>query len=50
MGRGDLPDMYAQAQGRVVPEGDCGHIRQITTDHVTCYATLPAYEKSLCII
>ena len=33
MGRSDLPDMYTQARGRAVPE--CGHIRQITTAHVT---------------
>ena len=35
MGRGDLPDMYARARGRAAPEGECGHIRQITTAHVT---------------
>ena len=34
MGRSDLPDMYVRAQGRAVPEGKCGHIRQITTLHV----------------
>ena len=35
MGRGDLPDMYARARGRAAPECECGHIRQITTAHVT---------------
>ena len=35
MGRSDLPDMYARARGRAAPEGECGHIRQITTAHVT---------------
>ena len=35
MGRGDLPDMYARARGRAAPGGECGHIRQITTAHVT---------------
>ena len=35
MGKSDLPDMYAQARGRAAPEGECGHIRQITTAHVT---------------
>ena len=35
MGRSDLPDMYAQAQGHAVPEGECEHIRQIMTAHVT---------------
>ena len=29
MGKSDLPDMYA------APECECGHIRQITTAHVT---------------
>ena len=37
MGRSDLPGMYARARGRAAPEGECGHIRQITTAHVTCY-------------
>ena len=27
--------MYAQAQGRTAPKGECGHIRQIPTEHVT---------------
>ena len=31
----DLPDMYARVRGHAAPEGDCGHIRQITTAHVT---------------
>ena len=35
MGRSDLPDMYARARGRAAPEGECRHIRQITTAHVT---------------
>ena len=35
MGRSDLPDMYARARGRAAPECECGHIRQITTAHVT---------------
>ena len=35
MGKGDLPDMYAQAQECAVPEGECLHIKQITTAHVT---------------
>ena len=35
MGRSDLPDMYARARGRTVLEGECRHIRQITTVHVT---------------
>ena len=35
MGRGDLPKMYARARGCAAPEGECGHIRQITTAHVT---------------
>ena len=35
MGKSDLPDMYARARGRAAPEGECGHIRQITTAHVT---------------
>ena len=35
MGRSDLPDMYARARGRAAPEGERGHIRQITTAHVT---------------
>ena len=35
MGSSDLPDMYAQARGHSAPEGECGHIRQITTAHVT---------------
>ena len=35
MGKSDLPDMYARAQGRTVPKGECGHISQITTAHVT---------------
>ena len=35
MGRSDLPDMYARAQGLTVPEGRCGHIRRIKTAHVT---------------
>ena len=26
IGRSDLPDMYARAQGRAAPEGECGHI------------------------
>ena len=30
-----MPDMYAQAQGHPAPEGECGHIRQIMTAHVT---------------
>ena len=29
MGRRDLPDMYARAQGRAAPEGECGHILDI---------------------
>ena len=33
MGRSDLPDMYTR--GHTAPEGECGHIRQITTTHVT---------------
>ena len=46
MGRSDLPDMYAQARGRAAPEGECGHIRQITAVHVSyilCYVTLLTY-------
>ena len=35
MGRSDFPDMYARARGRTAPEGECRHIRQITTAHVT---------------
>ena len=35
MGRSDLPDMYAQVRGCAALEGECGHIRQITTAHVT---------------
>ena len=35
MGKEDLPDMYAQARGHAAPEGECGHIRQIPTAHVT---------------
>ena len=35
MGRRDLPDMYARARGRAAPEGECRHIRQIPTAHVT---------------
>ena len=35
MGEGDLPDMYARARGRAASEGGCGHIRQITTAHIT---------------
>ena len=35
MGKSDLPDMYAWARGCAAPEGECGHIRQITTTHVT---------------
>ena len=35
MGKKDLPDMYAQAWGRTVPEDKFGHIRQIPTAHVT---------------
>ena len=35
MGRSDLPDIYAQARGCAAPEGECGHIMQITTVHVT---------------
>ena len=35
MGRSDLPDMYALALGHCVPSGLCGHIRQITSAHVT---------------
>ena len=35
MGRRDLPDMYARARRRAAPEGECGHIRQIPTAHVT---------------
>ena len=36
MGGGDFPDMYAWARERAAPEGECGHIRQITPAHVTC--------------
>ena len=32
MGRRD--DVYAQVQGRAVPEGNCGRNRQISTAHV----------------
>ena len=32
MGRSDLPDMYARAQGRAASKGEC---RQIMTAHVT---------------
>ena len=35
MGRSDLPDMYARAREHAAPEGESGHIRQITTAHVT---------------
>ena len=35
VGRSDLPDMYIQAQGHAVPEGECRHIRQIMSTHVT---------------
>ena len=35
MSRSDLPDMYTRARGRAAPSGECGHIRQITTAHVT---------------
>ena len=35
MGRSDLPDMYALAQGPAAHEGKCGHITQIMTAHVT---------------
>ena len=35
MGKSNLPDMYARARGRAAPEGECGHIRQIMTAHVT---------------
>ena len=35
MGWRDLPDMYARAIGRAAPEGECRHIRQIPTTHVT---------------
>ena len=38
MGRRDLPDMYAQAQGYAASKDKCGHIKQIPTTHVT-YAT-----------
>ena len=31
----DLPDMYTRARVRAVPEGECRHIRQITSVHVT---------------
>ena len=31
---GNLPDMYAQAQEHVAPEGECRHIRQIPTAYV----------------
>ena len=34
MGRGDLSDMYTQAQGRAAPKGKCGHIRQMTQLHM----------------
>ena len=34
MGKRDLPDMYARAQGRAAPKGECGHIRQIPAAHV----------------
>ena len=34
-----LLDMYAQARGRAVPEGKCGHVSQIPTAHVT-YVTV----------
>ena len=34
MGRRDLPNMYARAQGRVAPVGEYGHIRPILTAHV----------------
>ena len=39
MGEDDLPDLYARAQGRTTAEGECRHIWQITTTHVTyvCY-------------
>ena len=35
MGRRDLPDMYAQAQGLTTSEGECGHIQQIPIAHIT---------------
>ena len=31
---GDLTDMYARAQERAAPEGECRRIRQIMTAHV----------------
>ena len=39
-----LPDMYAQARGRAVPEGKCGYIRQCMSSCVETnnYVTLPA--------
>ena len=47
MGRRDLPDMYTWARGRAAPKGECGHIRQILTAHVTlCYVILPALQTS----
>ena len=41
MGKRDFPDMYAQAQGCTVPEGERGHIRQILTANVTYVMRLP---------
>ena len=35
MGRSYLPDMYTRARGRTAPEGECRHIRQVMTAHVT---------------
>ena len=46
MGRSDLPDMYAQARGRAAPEGERGHIRQITTAHVTYAMQHPRHTKN----
>ena len=52
MDRGDLPDMYTQAQGRAVPEGECGHIRQIMTAHVTyvSYVTPWQYHNTMATV
>ena len=37
----DLPDMYAQAQGCIVPKGECIYIRQIPRQAVfNVYITL----------
>ena len=46
MGRGDLPDMYTWAQGGgCSAQGECGHIRQITTAHVTYVTFINLYLR-----